>query len=148
MKQTILADIIGRAAKRAGLEKHVTAHTLCHTAATWLHVDRDELHHAACRLERLATPRRRTPLRINRWNPRTPTLHRAGRIGRAVDAAVAGGGGGVEPPYRLAAGDSRVAADARAVAEWLSTIRITAAKRGEAANCLVGLRSRAVGRGT
>ena len=36
LQQTILADIIGRAARRAGIEKHVTAHTLRHTAATWL----------------------------------------------------------------------------------------------------------------
>jgi len=35
LQETILADIIRRAAKRAGLEKHVTAHTLRHTAATW-----------------------------------------------------------------------------------------------------------------
>ena len=34
--ETILADIIRRAARRAGIEKHVTAHTLRHTAATWL----------------------------------------------------------------------------------------------------------------
>lgn len=73
LQQTILADIIGRAAKRAGIEKHVTAHTLRHTSATWLrqergdtrlvaeylghadlstvaryaHVDRDELFEAA-----------------------------------------------------------------------------------------------------
>jgi site-specific recombinase XerD len=32
----ILADIIGRSARRAKLSKHVTAHTLRHTAATWL----------------------------------------------------------------------------------------------------------------
>jgi integrase len=83
LQQTILADIIGRAAKRAGLEKHVTAHTLRHTAATWLrqelgdtrlvaeylghadlstvaryaHVDREELFHAAGRLEKLAVAR-------------------------------------------------------------------------------------------
>ena len=82
LQQTILADIIGRAAKRAGLEKHITAHTLRHTAATWLrqelgdtrlvaeylghadlstvaryaHVDRDELFSAASRLEQLAVP--------------------------------------------------------------------------------------------
>ena len=81
LQETILADIIGRAAKRAGLEKHVTAHTLRHTAATWLrqelgdtrlvaeylghadlstvaryaHVDRQELFAAAGRLEQLAT---------------------------------------------------------------------------------------------
>lgn len=80
LQQTILADIIGRAAKRAGLEKHVTAHTLRHTAATWLrqelgdtrlvaeylgpdlstvaryaHVEREELFEAAGRLEKLAT---------------------------------------------------------------------------------------------
>ena len=82
LQETILADIIRRAAKRAGIEKHVTAHTLRHTAATWLrqelgdtrlvaeylghadlstvaryaHVDRDELFAAAGRLEQLAVP--------------------------------------------------------------------------------------------
>jgi integrase/recombinase XerC len=82
LQETILADIIRRSAKRAGIEKHVTAHTLRHTAATWLrqelgdtrlvaeylghadlstvaryaHVDRDELFAAAGRLEQLAVP--------------------------------------------------------------------------------------------
>jgi site-specific recombinase XerD len=82
LQETILADIIRRATKRAGIEKHVTAHTLRHTAATWLrqelgdtrlvaeylghsdlstvaryaHVDRDELFAAAGRLEQLAAP--------------------------------------------------------------------------------------------
>jgi integrase/recombinase XerC len=82
LQETILADIIRRATKRAGIEKHVTAHTLRHTAATWLrqelgdtrlvaeylghadlstvaryaHVDRDELFAAAGRLEQLAVP--------------------------------------------------------------------------------------------
>jgi integrase len=80
LQETILADIIRRATKRAGIEKHVTAHTLRHTAAAWLrqelgdtrlvaeylghadlstvsryaHVDRDELFTAAGRLEALA----------------------------------------------------------------------------------------------
>lgn len=80
LQETILADLIRRASKRAGLEKHVTAHTLRHTAATWLrqelgdarlvaeylghadlstvsryaHVARAELHGAAGRLEELA----------------------------------------------------------------------------------------------
>jgi site-specific recombinase XerD len=36
LQETTLAQIIGRTAARAGLEKHVTAHTLRHTAATWL----------------------------------------------------------------------------------------------------------------
>jgi site-specific recombinase XerD len=36
LQPTILAAIIRRAAERAGLEKRVTAHTLRHTAATWL----------------------------------------------------------------------------------------------------------------
>jgi hypothetical protein len=80
LQETILADIIRRAATRAGIEKHVTAHTLRHTAATWLrqecgdtrlvaeylghadlstvaryaHVDRNELFEAAGRLEELA----------------------------------------------------------------------------------------------
>jgi site-specific recombinase XerC len=83
LQETILADIIRRAAKRAAIEKHVTAHTLRHTAATWLrqelgdtrlvaeylghadlstvaryaHVDRKELFAAAGRLEQLAAPR-------------------------------------------------------------------------------------------
>jgi integrase len=82
LQETILADIIRRAAARAGIEKHVTAHTLRHTAATWLrqergdtrlvaeylghadlstvaryaHVDREELFAAASRLEELAAP--------------------------------------------------------------------------------------------
>src|SRR5918996_5966889 len=83
LQETILADIIARAARRAEIEKHVTAHTLRHTAATWLrqelgdtrlvaeylghadlstvaryaHVDREELYEAAGRLEQLAAPR-------------------------------------------------------------------------------------------
>src|SRR4028118_360421 len=32
----ILASIVKRAASRSGIEKRVTAHTLRHTAATWL----------------------------------------------------------------------------------------------------------------
>lgn len=81
LQETILADVIRRASKRAGLEKHVTAHTLRHTAAIWLrqelgdtrlvaeclghaglstvsryaHVAREELFAAAGRLENLAT---------------------------------------------------------------------------------------------
>jgi integrase len=80
LQETILADIIRRAAMRAGIDKHVTAHTLRHTAATWLrqemgdtrlaaeylghadlstvsryaHVERAELFEAAGRLEQLA----------------------------------------------------------------------------------------------
>jgi integrase/recombinase XerC len=85
LQETILADIIRRAAKRAEIEKHVTAHTLRHTAATWLrqelgdtrlvaeylrhadlstvaryaHVDRKELFEAAGRLEQLAASKER-----------------------------------------------------------------------------------------
>jgi site-specific recombinase XerD len=77
LQETTLAHIISRSAERAGLEKHVTAHTLRHTAATWLrqatgdarlvaeylghadlstvsryaHVASDELHDAATRLD-------------------------------------------------------------------------------------------------
>jgi len=36
LQPTILAGIIRRATMRAGISKHVTAHTLRHTAATWL----------------------------------------------------------------------------------------------------------------
>ena len=36
LQPTILAAIIRRAAERGGLQKRVTAHTLRHTAATWL----------------------------------------------------------------------------------------------------------------
>jgi integrase/recombinase XerC len=36
LQPTILAGIIRRASDGAGLSKHVTAHTLRHTAATWL----------------------------------------------------------------------------------------------------------------
>lgn len=76
LQPTILAGIIRRAAERAAIEKRVTAHTLRHTAATWLrqqtgdarlvaaylghadlstvsryaHVAEDELHDAAAAL--------------------------------------------------------------------------------------------------
>jgi integrase/recombinase XerC len=36
LQANVLADIIRRTSARAGLTKHVTAHTLRHTAATWL----------------------------------------------------------------------------------------------------------------
>jgi len=80
LQETTLAQIISRTSARAGLEKHVTAHTLRHTAATWLrqatgdarlvaeylghadlstvsryaHVAPDELHDAAAVLSNLA----------------------------------------------------------------------------------------------
>lgn len=105
LQQTILADIIGRAAKRAGLEKHVTAHTLRHTAATWLrqelgdtrlvaeylghadlstvaryaHVDREELFEAAGRLEELA---------VGGDEPRAATQHGAGSRHRSIGSAL------------------------------------------------------------
>jgi site-specific recombinase XerD len=82
LQPTILAAIIHRCAARAGLEKRVTAHTLRHTAATWLrqqtgdarlvaaylghsdlstvsryaHVAEDELHQAAAALAALSVP--------------------------------------------------------------------------------------------
>jgi integrase/recombinase XerC len=36
LQPTILAGIIHRRSSRAGVDKHITAHTLRHTAATWL----------------------------------------------------------------------------------------------------------------
>jgi integrase/recombinase XerD len=36
LQVNVLSDIVRRAAARAGVEKHVTAHTLRHTSATWL----------------------------------------------------------------------------------------------------------------
>jgi site-specific recombinase XerD len=81
LQPKVLAAIIKRAAERAGLEKRVTAHTLRHTAATWLrqetgdtrlvaeylghadlstvsryaHVAERELHEATAALGRLAS---------------------------------------------------------------------------------------------
>jgi integrase len=81
LQPKVLAAIIRRAAARGGLEKRVTAHTLRHTAATWLrqetgdtrlvaeylghadlstvsryaHVAERELHEATAALERLAS---------------------------------------------------------------------------------------------
>lgn len=126
LQETILADIIRRAAKRAGIEKHVTAHTLRHTAATWLrqelgdtrlvaeylghadlstvaryaHVDRDELFDAAAGWSSSPllrnNPRPRTS-RIGPPRPATaPTTHRAIRSGRADAVGVAGGEAAVE----------------------------------------------------
>lgn len=39
LQATVLAEIIRRAAQRAGIDKKVTAHTLRHSAATWLRQD-------------------------------------------------------------------------------------------------------------
>ncbi|HEX3391550.1 MAG TPA: tyrosine-type recombinase/integrase [Solirubrobacteraceae bacterium] len=36
LQANVLSDVIRRASRGAGLAKHVTAHTLRHTAATWL----------------------------------------------------------------------------------------------------------------
>jgi site-specific recombinase XerD len=84
LQPTILANIVAHCAKRAGLSKRVTAHTLRHTAATWLrqatgdarlvaeylghadlstvslyaHVASDELHAAAQALGDRAAPAR------------------------------------------------------------------------------------------
>jgi site-specific recombinase XerC len=121
LQETILADIIRRATKRAGIEKHVTAHTLRHTAATWLrqelgdtrlvaeylghadlstvaryaHVDRDELFAAASRLEQLAAPREEPGAPASWISPprqaTAPTTHRATQSGHAVAVGVAGG---------------------------------------------------------
>jgi integrase/recombinase XerD len=81
LQPKVLAAIIKRAAERAGLDKRVTAHTLRHTAATWLrqetgdtrlvaeylghadlstvsryaHVAERELHEATAALGRLAS---------------------------------------------------------------------------------------------
>jgi integrase len=90
LQPTILAAIIHRAADRANLEKRVTAHTLRHTAATWLrqqtgdarlvaaylghsdlstvsryaHVADDELHEAAAALAALSSSAPAASLRL------------------------------------------------------------------------------------
>jgi integrase len=112
LQETTLAHIISRAAMRAGLEKHVTAHTLRHTAATWLrqatgdarlvadylghadlstvsryaHVAPDELHEAAARLgERVAFIPEADPTRRAPGARDTSTSERSqpGRASRA-----------------------------------------------------------------
>ena len=111
LQETILADIIRRAAKRAGTEKHVTAHTLRHTAATWLrqevgdtrlvaeylgdadlstvaryaHVEREELFAAAGRLEELAVPAEASAPPARACNDRTDQS--AGSDGSSDDAS-------------------------------------------------------------
>jgi integrase len=50
LQPTILAGIISRAAGQAGLEKRVTAHTLRHTAATWLRQETGDARLAAAYL--------------------------------------------------------------------------------------------------
>jgi integrase/recombinase XerC len=115
LQETILADIIRRAAKRAGIEKHVTAHTLRHTAATWLrqelgdtrlvaeylghadlstvaryaHVDRKELFEAAGRLEELAVA----------GDPRSPNVEPSPDTARS-DQPSASGDVSTEPDRR------------------------------------------------
>jgi integrase/recombinase XerC len=122
LQQTTLADIIRRAAARAGIGKHVTAHTLRHTAATWLrqelgdtrlvaeylghadlstvaryaHVDRDELFDAAGRLEQLAAPSEERAATGSPADPRDGDASSSGRMGDAAGTVVAGGGDAVE----------------------------------------------------
>jgi hypothetical protein len=94
LQPTILASIIHRAATRAELDKRVTAHTLRHTAATWLrqqtgdarlvvaylghsdlstvsryaHVADDELHEAAAALAALSDSAPAASLRVAEWD--------------------------------------------------------------------------------
>jgi site-specific recombinase XerD len=101
LQPTILAGIIARAASRAGLEKHVTAHTLRHTAATWLrevtgdtrlvaeylghsdlstvsryaHVANAELHHAAQLLAGGVRAQGSSPPRAPRQGVRRGRVH-------------------------------------------------------------------------
>jgi integrase len=67
LQPTILAAIIRRAAERAALEKRVTAHTLRHTAATWLRRQTGDARFGR-RLPRPCRPLHRQPLR-----PTSPT---------------------------------------------------------------------------
>lgn len=92
LQPTVLAAIIARSRRRAGLAKHVTAHTLRHTAATWLrqqtgdarlvaeylghadlstvsrytHVASEELHVAAAVIAEQAVPAATPPKRFDR----------------------------------------------------------------------------------
>jgi integrase/recombinase XerC len=98
LQPTILANIIRRSAQRAGLNKHVTAHTLRHTAATWLrqqtgdarlvaeflghadlstvsryaHVADTELHNAAAAIDQRAAPTAPSARRFTRRPRPTP----------------------------------------------------------------------------
>ena len=72
LQPTIFAGIIRRSAERAGLEKHVTAHTLRHTAATWLR--QAHRRHAPGR----RVPRPRRPLDRHRYAMSPATSSRSG----------------------------------------------------------------------
>jgi integrase/recombinase XerC len=93
LQETILADIIRRAARRAGLEKHVTAHTLRHTAATWLRQEFGDTRLVAEYLGHsdLSTVARYAHVDRDEWPARTtrrrPSRRRdAKRIGPVVPA--------------------------------------------------------------
>lgn len=99
LQPTVLAGIISRARRRADLAKHVTAHTLRHTAATWLrqqtgdarlvaeylghadlstvsryaHVASAELHAAAALIAAQAVPSAEPARRFDRRKPIAPT---------------------------------------------------------------------------
>jgi site-specific recombinase XerD len=99
LQPTILAGIIQRATARSRIQKHITAHTLRHTAATWLcqatgdtrlvaeylgdsdlstvsryaHVAEEELHAAAQVLANGAAHHPAAPRRRMRSRPPPPT---------------------------------------------------------------------------
>jgi integrase len=122
LQETILADIIRRAANRAGIEKHVTAHTLRHTAATWLrqalgdtrlvaeylghadlstvaryaHVDRKELFTAASRLEELAVAGEESAASVDVQSVGEPAPYRSSVLDGTEDTSM----GSVRPRRR------------------------------------------------
>jgi integrase len=113
LQPTILAAIIHRAAKRAKLEKRVTAHTLRHTAATWLrqqtgdarlvaaylghadlstvsryaHVADDELHEAAAALAARVEGGERRELRHARVTPSRSSARRISGSSASIEVA-------------------------------------------------------------
>ncbi len=108
LQPTILAGIIHRSAMRAGIDKHVTAHTLRHTAATWLRqatgdtrLVAEYLGHAdlstVARYAHVAEEELHAAARVLAENDAPPPSPRAARRGR--------GRGGRVHPEQLAAWD-------------------------------------------
>jgi integrase/recombinase XerC len=97
LQPTILAAVIRRAAERAGLEKRVTAHTLRHSAATWLRQDTGDARLVAAYLGHadLSTVSRYAHVASEELHEAAATLAARTRLGDGLSAP--------DPPASLAA---------------------------------------------
>jgi hypothetical protein len=101
-REVHLANIIRRAAERAGLAKHVTAHTLRHSAATWLRQETGDARLVAAHLGHadLSTVSRYAHVAPEELHLAADVI--AARTARAEPESTAERAAGPEPAGRMA----------------------------------------------